>query len=75
MYVVPLIVALKCAYKVVKLDEPLQEGEYVIMKDDPNAEDWYCAEIRKILADRIEVNYYTNDRNTGINKLSGINRE
>ncbi len=29
------------------------------MKDDPNAGDWYCAEIRKILADRIEVNYYT----------------
>jgi hypothetical protein len=39
--------------------KPLQEGEYVIMKDDPNAGDWYCAEIRKILADRIEVNYYT----------------
>ena len=39
--------------------QPLQEGEYVIMKDDPNAKDWYCAEIRKILADRIEVNYYT----------------
>ena len=38
---------------------PLQEGEFVIMKDDPNAKDWYCAEIRKILADRIEVNYYT----------------
>jgi hypothetical protein len=31
----------------------------VIIKDDPKAEDWYCAEIRKILADRIEVNYYT----------------
>ena len=39
--------------------QPLQEGEYVIMKDDPSANDWYCAEIRKILADRIEVNYYT----------------
>jgi hypothetical protein len=37
----------------------LQEGEYVIMKDDPSANDWYCAEIRKILADRIGVNYYT----------------
>jgi hypothetical protein len=33
---------------------------YVILKDDPNATTWYfCAEIRKILADRIEVNYYT----------------
>ena len=29
------------------------------MKDDPKAETWYCAEIRKILADRIEVDYYT----------------
>ena len=38
---------------------PLQEGEFVIIKDDPQARDWYCAEVRKILADRIEVNYYT----------------
>ncbi len=38
---------------------PLQEGEFIIVKDDPNANDWYCVEIRKILADRIEVNYYT----------------
>ncbi len=37
----------------------MQEGEFVIMKDDPSASDWYCAEIRKILANRIEVNYYT----------------
>jgi len=37
---------------------PLQEGEFVIIKDDPHARDWYCAEVRKILADRIEVNYY-----------------
>ena len=37
-----------------------REGEFVVLKDDPNAETWYwCAEIRKILADRIEVNYYT----------------
>jgi hypothetical protein len=39
--------------------QPLQEGEYVIMKYNPSPNDWYCAEIRKILADRIEVNYYT----------------
>jgi hypothetical protein len=38
---------------------PLQEGEFVIMKDDPGAVTWYCAEVRKLLADRIEVNYYT----------------
>ncbi len=42
-----------------RIMKPLQEGEYVIMKDDPNAGDWYCAEIRRTLADRIEVNYYT----------------
>jgi hypothetical protein len=29
------------------------------MKDDPKTDIWYCAEVRKILADRIEVNYYT----------------
>jgi hypothetical protein len=40
-------------------EQPLQEGEFVIIKDDPRASTWYCAEIRKILADRIEVNYYT----------------
>jgi hypothetical protein len=27
--------------------KPLQEGEYVIMKDDPNAGNWYCVEIRQ----------------------------
>ncbi len=43
----------------VRTDRPYQEGEFVILKDDPNAETWYFAEIRKILADRIEVNYYT----------------
>ena len=42
-----------------RITHPLQEGEFVIIKDDPDAKDWYCAEIRKILADRIEVNYYT----------------
>jgi hypothetical protein len=42
-----------------RASNPFQEGEFVIIKDDPNAETWYCAEIRKILADRLEVNYYT----------------
>jgi hypothetical protein len=37
----------------------VKEGVFVIVKDDPNARAWYCAEVRKILADRIEVNYYT----------------
>jgi hypothetical protein len=36
----------------------LQEGEFIIVKDDPQANDQYCAEVRKVLADRIEVNYY-----------------
>ena len=55
--------------------EPLEEGEFVILKDEPNAKDWYCAEIRAILTDRIEVNYYTTAtpplkpyRNAPINK-------
>jgi hypothetical protein len=37
----------------------LKEGEIIILKDDPVANDWYCAEIRSILVDRIEVNYFT----------------
>jgi hypothetical protein len=37
----------------------LKEGEIVILKDDPKAEAWYCAEVRAVLPDRIEVNYYT----------------
>ncbi len=37
----------------------LREGEVVILKDDPKAKDWYCAEVRAVLPDRIEVNYYT----------------
>ena len=40
-------------------ENPLKEGEFVILKDDPEAKDWYCAEIRAVLPDRIEVNYYT----------------
>ncbi len=43
----------------IRNDTTYREGEFVILEDDPNAETWYCAEIRKILADRIEVNYYT----------------
>ena len=39
--------------------EPLQEGEFIILKDGPEAKDWYCAEIKSILIDQIEVNYYT----------------
>jgi hypothetical protein len=37
----------------------LKEGEIIILKDEPEAKDWYCAEVRAVLADRIEVNYFT----------------
>ncbi len=37
----------------------LKKGELIILKDDPEAKDWYCAEVRDILADRIEVYYFT----------------
>jgi hypothetical protein len=37
----------------------LKEGEIIILKDEPEAKNWYCAEIRAVLADRIEGNYFT----------------
>jgi hypothetical protein len=37
----------------------LKEGEIIILKDELEAKDWYCAEVRAVLADRIEVNYFT----------------
>jgi hypothetical protein len=40
-------------------EHPIKEGEFLILKGDPNAKDWYCAEVRTVLVDRIEVNYYT----------------
>jgi hypothetical protein len=40
-------------------DHPIREGEFLILKDDPKAKDWYCAEVRAVLVDRVEVNYYT----------------
>jgi hypothetical protein len=54
-----VVIPTQTSSNAVTINNPLQEGEFVIIKDDPNAKDWYCAEIRKILADRIEVNYYT----------------
>ena len=30
----------------IRNDIPYREGEFVILKDDPNAETWYCAECR-----------------------------
>jgi hypothetical protein len=40
----------------------LKEGEIIILKDEPEAKDWYCAEIRVVLADRMEVNYSLHKR-------------
>jgi hypothetical protein len=41
-------------------EHPIKEGEFLILKDDPKAKDWYCAEVRAILVDRVEVvSYYT----------------
>jgi hypothetical protein len=30
-------------------EHPIKEGEFLILKDDPKAKDWYCAEVRTIL--------------------------
>ncbi len=45
-------------------EHPIKEGEFLILKDDPKAKDWYCAEVRAIRVDRIEVNYYTTHADT-----------
>jgi hypothetical protein len=37
----------------------LKEGEIIILKEEPEAKDWYCAEVRAVWANRIEVNYFT----------------
>ena len=38
---------------------PFREGEFILTKDSPTEGDWYCAEINRVLVDRIDVNYYT----------------
>ncbi len=38
---------------------PVWEGEVVILKDGSEAEDWYCAEIFKVLPTHVFVHYYT----------------
>ncbi len=54
-----LIIGPQQQTEALRAGNPLQEGEFVIIKDDPNAATWYCAEVRKILTDRIEVSYYS----------------
>jgi hypothetical protein len=31
------------------IEHPIREGEFLILKDDPGAKDWYCAEVRAVL--------------------------
>ncbi len=38
---------------------PIEEGEYVILKDTKDANTWYCAKVLEKLPDRIKVSYYT----------------
>jgi hypothetical protein len=38
---------------------PIEEGEYVIIKDTKDAKSWYCAQVLEKLPDRIKVSYYT----------------
>ena len=35
------------------------ESEYVIVKDDIDAPDWYCAQVLKVLPDRVKVAWLT----------------
>ena len=35
------------------------ESEYIIIKDEINAPDWYCAQVLQVLADRIKVAWLT----------------
>jgi hypothetical protein len=38
---------------------PIEEGEYVIIKDTKDSKTWYCARVLEKLPDRIKVSYYT----------------
>jgi hypothetical protein len=38
---------------------PIEEGEYVIIKDTKESKTWYCAQVMEKLPDRIKVSYYT----------------
>jgi hypothetical protein len=38
---------------------PIEEGEYVIIKDSKESKTWYCAQVLEKLPDRIKVSYYT----------------
>ncbi len=36
---------------------PIEEDEYVIIKDTKDAKSWYCAQVLEKLPDRIKVSY------------------
>jgi hypothetical protein len=38
---------------------PIEEGEYVLLKDTKDSNTWYCAQVLERLPDRIKVSYYT----------------
>jgi hypothetical protein len=38
---------------------PIEEGEYIVIKDTKNSKTWYCAQVLEKLPDRIKVSYYT----------------
>jgi len=38
---------------------PIEEGEYIIIKDTKDAKSWYCAQVLEKLPDRIKISYYT----------------
>ncbi len=37
---------------------PIEEGEYVLIKDSKESKTWYCAQVLEKLPDRIRVSYY-----------------
>jgi hypothetical protein len=40
---------------------PVREGEVVLLKDESDATDWYCAQVLKVLPTHIVVHYYTTE--------------
>jgi hypothetical protein len=49
---------------------PIEEGEYLILKDTKDANTWYCAQVLEKLPDRIKVSYLT----TSIRALPKYNK-
>ena len=47
-----------CLYKAGK-DDTLREGEIIACRDSPDSQDWYLAEVWKVLPEKIEVKYFS----------------